>query len=51
MNASLDAINTAIEQGSALYEFTDTPPTFDTENYEYEIVQKQYDVRYSIVDR
>jgi hypothetical protein len=51
MNASLDAINTAIEQGSALYEYTDTPPTFDTENYEYEIVQKQYDVRYSIVDR
>ena len=51
MDASLDAINTAVSQGVGLYQFTDTPPVFDTDNWQYELVRKQYDVRYSIVDR
>ncbi len=51
MDASLDALDTAIAQGASLYQFIDTPPTFDEENYEDELVKKQYDIRYSIVDR
>jgi hypothetical protein len=51
MEASLDALNTAISQGASLYEFNDTPPVFDEENYEEESVKKLYNIRYSIVDR
>jgi len=51
MDASLDALNTAISQGASLYEFNDTPPVFDEENYEEESVKKLYNIRYSIVDR
>ena len=51
LEASLDALNTAISQGASLYEFNDTPPVFDEENYEEESVKKLYNIRYSIVDR
>jgi hypothetical protein len=48
--ASLDAINTAIENGVGLYEFISTPPGFE-EDFEDQFLQSMYNTKYSIVDK
>ena len=50
-DASLDAINAALENGVGLYEFTSTPPNYEDEYDEEPFVQKLYDLKYSIVDK
>ena len=50
-DASLDAIDAALDSGVSLYQFISAPPSFDTQNFQYEFIRKQYDVKYSIVDR
>ncbi len=49
--ASLDAINTALENGVGLHEFTSTPPNFEDEYEESEFIRTLYDLKYSIVDK
>ena len=49
--ASLDAINTALENGVGLHEFTSTPPNFEDEYEESEFIRSLYDLKYSIVDK
>ena len=50
-DASLDAINTALENGVGLYEFISTPPNYEDEYEEQPFVQTLYDLKYSIVDK
>ena len=50
-DASLDAINAALENGVGLYEFTSTPPNYEDEYEEEPFVQTLYDLKYSIVDK
>ena len=50
-DASLEAINAALDSGVSLYQFISAPPSFDTQNFQYEFIRKMYDVKYSIVDR
>ncbi|MGB2128174.1 MAG: RagB/SusD family nutrient uptake outer membrane protein [Flavicella sp.] len=49
-DAAKEAIDAAIEQGASLYYYTDTPPKFDTDNFQYEIIRKQYDNRFAITE-
>ena len=50
-DASLDAINAALENGVSLYEFTSTPPNYEDEYEDEEFIQTLYDLKYSIVDK
>ena len=50
-DASLDAINAALENGVGLYEFSSTPPNFEDEYEESEFLRTLYDLKYSIVDK
>jgi len=50
-DASLDAINAALENGVGLYEFSSTPPNFENEYEESEFLRTLYDLKYSIVDK
>lgn len=49
-DASKDAIDAAVAQGAAMYYFTDTPPKFDEDNFQYEIIRKQYDNRFAMTE-
>jgi len=49
--ASLDAINSAIENGVSLYEFDSAPPNFEEEYEEEEFIQILYDLKYTTVDK
>ena len=48
--ASKEAIDAALAQGSNMYYYTDTPPTFDTNNFQYKFVRDQYNSRFAITD-
>ena len=48
--ASKEAIDAALAQGSNMYYYTDTPPTFDTNNFQYKLVRDQYNSRFAITD-
>ena len=50
-NASLDAINAALENGVGLYEFSSTPPNYEDEYEESEFLRTLYDLKYTIVDK
>ena len=50
-DASLDAINAALENGVGLYEFSSTPPNFEDEYEDSEFLRTLYDLKYSIVDK
>jgi hypothetical protein len=50
-DASLDAINTALENGVGLYEFSSAPPNFEDEYEESEFLRTLYDLKYTIVDK
>ena len=50
-DASLDAINAALENGVGLYEFSSTPPNFEDEYEESEFLRTLYDLKYTIVDK
>ena len=49
--ASLDAINTALENGVSLYDFNSTPPNFEDEYQAELFIQTLYDLKYSVVDK
>ena len=49
--ASLDAINAALENGVGLYEFSSTPPNYEDEYEESEFLRTLYDLKYTIVDK
>ncbi len=49
--ASLDAINAALENGIGLYEFSSTPPNYEDEYEESEFLRTLYDLKYTIVDK
>lgn len=48
--ASKEAIDAALAQGSNMYYYTDTPPTFDTNNFQFKLVRDQYNYRFAITD-
>ena len=48
--ASKEAIDAALAQGSNMYYYTDTPPTFDTNNFQFKLVRDQYNSRFAITD-
>lgn len=50
-DASLDAINAALENGVGLYEFSSTPPNYEDEYEESEFLRTLYDLKYTIVDK
>ena len=43
-DASLEAINAALDSGVSLYQFISAPPSFDTQNFQYEFIRKMYDI-------
>ena len=49
--ASLDAINAALENGVGLYEFSSTTPNYEDEYDESEFLRTLYDLKYTIVDK
>ena len=49
--ASLDAINTALENGVSLYDFNSTPPNFEDDYQDELFIQTLYDLKYSVVDK
>lgn len=48
--ATKDAIDAATAQGVSMYYFTDTPPTFDANNFQFQFIRDQYNNRYAITD-
>lgn len=48
--AAKEAIDAAIAQGVTMYYYTDTPPTFDANNFQFKFVRDQYNNRFSITD-
>ena len=49
-NAAKEAYEAALSQGVSLYYFSDTPPNFDQNNFQYEIIRKQYNNRFVLTD-
>lgn len=48
--ATKEALDAAIAQGIKMYYYTDTAPSFDTNNFQFELVRNQYNNRFSITD-
>ena len=48
---SLQAIEYAIEQGVAIYSYSESPRVYDTDNFQNSFYRSLYDVKYSIVDK
>ena len=48
--AAKEAFEAAIAQGTSMYYFTDTPPSFDTNNFQYQLIRDQYNSRYVVTD-
>ena len=46
--ASLDAINTALQNGVSLYEYTSAPPSYEDEYEDAEFIRKIYDYRHRV---
>lgn len=49
-NAAKQALDASIAQGATMYYFTDTAPSFDTNNFQFKFVRDQYNSRFSITD-
>ncbi len=49
-NAAKEALDAAIANGATMYYFTDTAPSFDTNNFQFKLVRDQYNNRFSITD-
>ncbi|MFK8058661.1 MAG: RagB/SusD family nutrient uptake outer membrane protein [Polaribacter sp.] len=48
--AAKEAIDVAIAQGASMYYYSDTPPTFDTNNFQFKFIRDQYNNRFTITD-
>ena len=48
--AAKEALDDAIAQGSSMYYYTDTPPTFDANNFQFKFVRDQYSNRFAITE-
>ncbi len=48
--AAKEALDAALAQGISIYYYTDTPPTFDTNNFQLKLVRDQYNIRFSITE-
>jgi hypothetical protein len=49
-NAAKEALDVAITNGATMYYFTDTAPSFDTNNFQFKLIRDQYNNRFSITD-
>ena len=49
-DAAKEALDDAIAQGASMYYYTDTPPTFDANNFQFKIIRDQYNNRFAITD-
>ncbi|QMU64407.1 MAG: RagB/SusD family nutrient uptake outer membrane protein [Flavobacteriaceae bacterium] len=49
-NAAQEAIDAATAQGASLYYFMGTPPLFDTNNFQFQLVRDQYNHRFAVTD-
>ncbi len=48
--ATKEALDDAIAQGVSMYYYTDTAPSFDTNNFQFQLVRDQYNNRFAITD-
>lgn len=49
-NAAKEAIDAATEQGVNIYHFSDTPPNFDSNNFQFKFIRDQYNTRFAITE-
>ena len=48
--AAKEALDAAVAQGITMYYYTETAPIFDTNNFQFQFINDQYNCRYSITD-
>ncbi|WP_439133048.1 RagB/SusD family nutrient uptake outer membrane protein, partial [Polaribacter sp.] len=45
-----EALDAALAQGVSMYYYTDTPPAFDANNFQFKFIRDQYNNRFSITE-